>query len=213
MKKTVALLLAMAFILASVPAMALETKYYSEVLGTEVMMPDTLEVFAELPSADGNSVYIHYGLVGTNKTVIATLTYVPEYVGLTLKDLPREETEGWKEFFSERYPKHNKGVMVKPTTGGSKRVYRYYGMNADGTWILSYTGVIDGLYVCVCCEADRFGYRYSEMRAIFDSFNVSFQMFADSMGVKFEPFDPEVFGVEIYNLLYDDSPTSIFRNY
>ncbi|MBR5109626.1 MAG: hypothetical protein IK099_05480 [Clostridia bacterium] len=213
MKKIVALLLAVSFMLASVPAMAAETKYQSYFLNADVMLPDTLDVIAEFINDDNNSVYIHYYLVGTDKNIITTLTYVPEYVGQELSDLPKDEIEGWKEFFSNLYPKHSKSVVLKPSNGGSQRIYRYYGMNQDGTWMLSYTGVKDGLYVCVCCEAKRFGYYGFEMRAIFDAFNASFELFANSRGVEFQRFNPDNFEVEIFNLMYDDSPDSIFRSY
>ena len=222
MKKIVALLLIMSFILASVPAMAVDTKYRSTLMNASVLLPGTLSVISELPSREGDSINmdninIYYSIQGSDLIILATLTYVPDYVGHTLKDLPKEEIEGWKEIFNASYPKHSKSVTLKPSYSSNQRIYRYYGMNKkgeDGIWMLSYTGVYDGLYVCVCCEShDRYGYRGAEMRAIFDAFNASFQLFAMDRGVTFSPFDPNDYEVEIFNLLYDDSPNSIFRSY
>ena len=217
MRKTVALLLAISMALACLPAMASETngsRYYSQLMeGASVRLPETLEVLAELPSEDGKSIYLFYAMTANDKNIVVTMTRVPEYAGLTMKDLPNEEIEGWKEIFTESYPKHSKSVVVKSSAKPSHRLYRFYGMNANGTWMLSYTGVQDGLYVCVCCETDRFGYHSSEMRTIFDAFNLSFELFAMGNGVEYQPYDPEEFEVEIYNLTYDDSPDSIFRSY
>ena len=213
MKKAMAYLLAAALLLACVPAMALETKYQSPVLGSEVMMPDTLEVLAEFRSTDGMSDYIYFTIPGTDKQVISTLTYVPEFEGMQTKDVPKEEVEAWKDFFTENYPKHSKSVMLRPNYNSSQRIYRYYGLNAEGKWILSYTGVLDGLYVSTCCEADKFGYQRNEMQAIFEAFNVSFQLFARSRGVDFVRYSADDFEVEIFNLLYDASPDSIFNSY
>ena len=59
----------------------------------------------------------------------------------------REEWEGWKEFFSAQYPKRVKGMMIHPEYATSQKIFRFYGQNASGTWLLSYTGILDGLYV------------------------------------------------------------------
>ena len=101
--------------------------------------------------------------------------------------------------------------MLRPNYNSSQRIYRYYGQNAQGNWMLSYTGVMDGLYVSVFCEAGQFGFRRNLMQAIFEVFNDSFQLFAASRGVDFVRYDPDDYEVEIFNLLYDDSPDSIFR--
>jgi len=212
MKRITAFLLALVLLLACSPAMALEQKYQSTVFGTSVILPDYLEVMAEFPSKEGDGAYIYFYMPETDAQIISTMTYVPEFLGMQTKDLPKEEIEGWKEFFSATYPKRSKSVMLRPSYNSSQRIYRYYGQSAEGKWMLSYTGVKDGLYVSVCCETGQFGYRRNVMRAIFEAFNASFQLFAASRGVDFVPYDPNDYEVEIFNLLYDDSPDSIFRS-
>ena len=214
MKKVMAFLLVLAVLVSCAPAMAVEQKYTSTVFGTTVVLPDYLEVLAELPARDGNGAVIYFTMVDDDETqIISTMTYIPEFLGLQTRNVPKEEIEGWKSFFTERYPKHSKSMLIKPNYNSSQRIYRYYGMNEEGNWMLSYTGVKDGLYVSVCCETGRFGYKSATMRAIFEVFNDSFQLFAASRNVDFVRYDPNDYEVEIFNLLYDDSPSSIFRKY
>ena len=213
MKRMMALLLAMVLLLGCTPAMALEKKYQSVLLGTTVTLPKNLDVITEIPLQEQDGSLIFFSIPDSNVTVIGTMYYVPEFEGLQTKDLPKEEIEGWKEYFSADYPKHSRGVMLRPPYNSSQRIFRYYGMNKTGSWILSYSGVRDGLYVSVSAEAERFGYKADVMKAIFEAFNDCFQMFAMSRGVEFTRYDPDDFDVVIFNLLYDDSPESIFRNY
>ena len=213
MKKITAFLLAMILLLACAPAMAAEQKYQSKILGSSVILPDYLEVMAEFPNKETDGVYIYFYMPENDAQIITTLTYVPEYQGMQTKDLPKTEIEGWKQFFSAAYPKHSKSVMLRPKYNSSQRIYRYYGQNEEGKWMLSYTGIRDGLYVSVFCETGRFGFRRNLMQAIFEVFNDSFQLFAASRGVDFVRYDPDDYEVEIFNLLYDDSPSSIFRKY
>lgn len=193
--------------------MAVEQKYTSPVLGTSFVLPDYLDVLVELPDKDGNGTVIYFTMLDDETQIISTMKYVPEFLGLQTRDVPKEEIEGWKEFFTDKYPKHSKSMLIKPKYNSSQRIYRFYGMNEEGKWMLNYTGVKDGLYVSVCCEAGRFGYKSAIMRAIFEVFNGSFQMFAASRGIDFVRFDPDDYEVEIFDLLYDDSPSSIFRKY
>ncbi len=213
MKKVTALLLLLAILVSCVPAMAVEQKYTSPVLGTSFVLPDYLYVLVELPAKDGNGPVIYFTMLDDETQIISTMKYVPEFLGLQTRDVPKEEIEGWKEFFTDKYPKHSKSMLIKPKYNSSQRIYRFYGMNEEGKWMLNYTGVKDGLYVSVCCEAGRFGYKSAIMRAIFEVFNGSFQMFAASRGIDFVRFDPDDYEVEIFDLLYDDSPSSIFRKY
>ena len=213
MKKTIALLLAVALILACAPAMAAEWRYESDNLGTSIWLPDSLEIYGEFQAKDEDSLYIFFNMTEDNTQLTATLTYVPEYKGLQTKDLPKTEIEGWKKLFTASYPKHSKSMLIKPIYGGNRRIYRFYGMSKGGNWMLNYSGVKDGLYVSVCCETGRFGFRRNTMTTVFDVFNYCFQMFAQSRGVSFEPFSRDAYEVEIFDLLYDDSPNSIFRSY
>ena len=211
MRKITAFLLAMILLFACVPGMAAEQRFQSRVLGSSVRLPDYLEVMAEFPDREKDGAFIYFYMPENDTQIISTLTYVPEYLGMRTKDLPKEEIEGWRRFFSASYPKHSKSVMLRPKYNSSQRIYRYYGQSTDGNWMLSYTGVRDGLYVSVFCEAGQFGFRRNLMQAIFEVFNDSFQLFAASRGVDFVRYDPNDYEVEIFNLLYDDSPNSIFR--
>lgn len=213
MKKMIALLLVAAFILSCVPAMALDKKVTSDLLGTSVFVPENLELLAEFSSDDTDDIYMFFLMNDfSNLQINSSLLYKPEYLGMQTKDVPKEDIESWKEFFTASYPKRFKSTMLRPSYGGSQRIYRFYGRNKDGNWLLSYTGVKDGLYVCTSCETGQFGFRRNEMQMIFKVFNLSFQMFAESRGVDFVPFNPDDYEVEIFNLLYDDSPDSIFRS-
>ena len=212
MKKTIALLLAAMLILSCVPAVAMEKKFTSSVLGSSVFVPENLDLLSEFAPRDKEGAYLFFTMPDSGLQINSTLLFVPEFLGMQTKDLPKEEIEGWKEFFSARYPKRSKGIMLRPPYNSSQRIFRYYGRNAEGNWILSYTGVKDGMYVCTSCEAGQFGFRRNEMQMIFTVFNLSFQLFAQSREVDFVPFDPADYEVEIFNLLYDDSPDSIFRN-
>ncbi len=211
MKRITAFLLAAILLFVCMPAMAAEQKYQSKLLGSSVILPDYLEIIAEIPNAEKEGIYIYFYMPESDAQIISTMTYVPEYLGMRTKDLPKEEIEGWKRIFSADYPKHSKSVMLRPKYNSSQRIYRYYGQSTDGNWMLSYTGVRDGLYVSVFCEAGQFGFRRNLMQAIFEVFNDSFQLFAASRGVDFVRYDPNDYEVEIFNLLYDDSPNSIFR--
>lgn len=214
MKKTIALLLAIALILACTPAMAAEWRYESDNLGTSIWLPDSLVVNGEFKAKDdNNTVYIFFSTAEDNTQLTATLTYVPEYKGLETKNLPKTEIEGWKKLFTASYPKHSKSMLIKPVYSSSQRIYRFYGMSKEGNWMLNYSGVKDGLYVSVCCETGRFGFRRNTMVTVFDAFNCCFQLFAQSRGVDFEPFSKDIYEVEIFDLVYDDSPNSIFRSY
>ena len=213
MKRTLTLLLAIALLLSCAPAMAQEWKYVSENLGTSINLPDYLEVIGEFKAKDEDTVYIFFNMPESDTQITGTMTYVPEYKGLQTKDLPQKEIEGWKNYFTAVYPKRVKSMLIKPTYHSSQRIYRFYGLSKEGNWMLNYTGVKDGLYVSVCCEVGKFGYRRNEMEAVFEAFNDCFQMFAKSRGVDFVRFSPEDYEVEIFNLLYDDSPTSVFRSY
>ncbi len=212
MKKLIVLLLAAAFILSCVPAMALDKKLTSDLLGTSVIVSDNLDLLFEYSSEDKNDVYLFFIMNDSNLQINSSLLIKPEYLGMKTKDVPLEDIESWKNFFSASYPKRSKGIMLRPPYSSSQRIYRFYGRNKDGNWLLSYTGVLDGLYVCTSCETGQFGFKSKEMQTIFDVFNLSFQMFAESRGVDFVPFNPDDYEVEIFNLLYDDSPDSIFRN-
>lgn len=212
MKKMIALLLAATFVLSCVPAMAQDKKLTSSALGTSVFAPENLDLLFEYSSNDNNDVYLFLIMTDSNLQINSSLLYKPEYLGMQTKDVPKEDIESWKEFFSASYPKRSKGIMLRPPYNSSQRIFRFYGRNKDGNWLLTYTGVKDGLYVCTSCEAGQFGFKRNEMQMIFKVFNLTFQMFAESRGVDFVPFDPADYEVEIFNLLYDDSPNSIFRN-
>lgn len=214
MKKMTALLLAIVLAFGCTPALAKDWKYQSENLGVSIMLPDTLQVIGDFKSRENeNEIYMYFYMPENDAQINATLTYVPAFLGLQTKTLPKEEIEEWKAFFMADYPKHSKSVLIRPNYNSSQRIYRFYGMSKEGKWMLNYSGVRDGLYVSVSCEMGRFGYRRNLMQAIFEIFNDCFQMFAKSRGVDFVRYSPDDYEVEIFNLLYDDSPTSIFRNY
>lgn len=213
MKKLMTLLLVMVLLLSYTPALAVDWKYESRLLGTSIYLPDYLEVFAEFKGKEKDTVYIYFSFPETNAQIVATLSYVPEYEGKQTKDVPKKDIERWKKIFTENYPKRCKSTLIKPTYSSKQRIYRFYGLSNDGYWMLNYTGVKDGLYVAVCCETGKFGYTRSEMYAIFEVFNDCFQLFAKSRGVDFVRFSPDDFEVQIFNLLYDDSPSSPFRSY
>lgn len=213
MKKTMALLLVIVLLFACTPALAQDWKYESEYLGSSIMLPDTLEVLGEFKAKNEDSIYLFFCLSEDETQITCTLSYVPEYKGLQTKDLPKKEIERWKAYFLESYPKHSKSMLIKPKYYSSQRIYRFYGMSKGGNWMLNYTGVKDGMYVSVCCEAGKFGYKKNQMRAVFDIFNYCFKLFASGRGVDFVPFSADDYEVEIFNLLYNDSPDSVFRTY
>ena len=213
MKKTMALLLVIALLLASTPAMAQDWKYVSENLNTSITLPGYLDVIGEFKGNDEDTVYIFFNMNETDMQIVGTMSYVPEYRGLQTKNLPQKEIDGWKAIFTASYPKRAKSMLIKPAYSSSQRIYRFYGLSKEGNWLLSYTGVKDGLYVSVSGETGKFGFKADEMRAIFEAFNDCFQMFAKSYGVDFVRFSPDDYEVEIFNLLYDDSPDSVFRTY
>ena len=215
MKKITALLLAMILLLACTPAMAAEQRYLSEVLGSSVVLPDYLSVIGEIPdkNGEGDNIFFYAHLNAEDALITGQMYYMPEYLGMQTKDVPKEDIEQWKSLFSADYPRRSKSVMLRPKYSSSQRIYRYYGQNERGQWILGYTGVRDGLFVRVFCETGQFGFRRNLMQAVFEAFNDCFQLYAASKGVEFVRYDPEDYEVEIFNLLYDDSPTSIFQNY
>ena len=213
MKKIIALLLAATLILSFMPAMALEKKLTSSLLGTSVNAPDNLDLLFEYSPDNKDEIYMFFLMNDlSNLQINSSLFYKPEYLGMQTKDVPKKDIESWKEFFRASYPKRYKSTMLRPSYGSSQRIYRFYGRNKNGNWLLSYTGVKDGLYVCTSCETGQFGFKRNEMQMIFFFFFFSFQLFAENRGVDFVPFDPDDYEVEIFNLLYDDSPDSVFRS-
>lgn len=213
MKRMVALLLAMTLAFSCMPATALEMKYHSYLLDADVILPDTLEVIAEYPATSGDGYILFFSMPETGTQITSTLQYVPEFIGMQTKDLPKSEIDGWKEFFIEQYPNRAKSMMIKPQYGSSSKFYRFYGQNERGSWMLSYSAVRDGLYVCTSCETGQFGFKRNEMQMIFEAFNASLELFAKNRGVSFVRFSPEDYEVEIFNLLYDDSPNSYFNTF
>ena len=215
MKRTTAFLLATVLLLACMPAMAAEQRYQSKVLGSSVILPDYLSVIGEIPdkNEDGDNIFFYAHLNEEDTQITGQMYYMPEYLGMQTKDVSKEVIELWKSFFSADYPKRSKSIMLRPTYNSSQRIYRYYGQNERGQWILGYTGVRDGVFVRVFCETGQFGFRRNLMQAVFEAFNDCFQLYAASKGVDFVRYDPNDYEVEIFNLLYDDSPSSIFQNY
>ena len=103
MKKMIALLLAAAFILSCVPAMALDKKVTSDLLGTSVFVPENLELLAEFSSDDTDDIYMFFLMNDfSNLQINSSLLYKPEYLGMQTKDVPKEDIESWKEFFNRR---------------------------------------------------------------------------------------------------------------
>lgn len=215
MKRTTAFLLATVLLLACMPAMAAEQRYQSKVLGSSVILPDYLSVIGEIPdkNEDGDNIFFYAHLNEEDTLINGQMYYMPEYLGMQTKDVPKADIEQWKSFFSAEYPNRSKSIMLRPKYSSSQRIYRYYGQNERGQWILGYTGVRDGVFVRVFCETGQFGFRRNLMQAVFEAFNDCFQLYAASKGVDFVRYDPNDYEVEIFNLLYDDSPSSIFQNY
>ena len=94
MKRITAFLLAAILLFVCMPAMAAEQKYQSKLLGSSVILPDYLEIIAEIPNAEKEGIYIYFYMPESDAQIISTMTYVPEYLGMRTKDLPKEEIEG-----------------------------------------------------------------------------------------------------------------------
>ena len=173
MKKALAALLVLTFIVACCPGAVLAEKYKSKLLDKTLKLPNAITVQGEEALEDGSGVQWVMNVKNHSDEAITVIVQIDDSLnGYKTAALPQTVIDGWTESYYSNFPENAVAGRIPSNSGQGDALYCYIGQTAEGGCILVYTSVNDGVCLTSIGTSNKNGLSRITTQAVLEALNV-----------------------------------------